>query len=41
MEQNLKEWSTNNWPSLKPIPWASTNFPDIINDILLRLQTGA
>ena len=25
MEQRLREWPTNNWPNLRPIPWASTN----------------
>lgn len=24
--QRQKEWHTNNWPNLKPIPWASINF---------------
>ena len=24
MEQRLREWPTNDWPNLGPIPWAST-----------------
>ena len=40
MEQRLREWPTNNWPNLRPIPWANTN-PNAINDTVLCLQTGA
>jgi hypothetical protein len=25
MEQRLREWPTNDWPNLRPIPWASTS----------------
>ena len=25
MEQRLREWPTNKWPNLRPIPWASIN----------------
>ena len=40
MEEKLREWPTNNWPNLRPIPWASQT-PDTINDTLLCLQTEA
>jgi hypothetical protein len=39
MEQRLREWPTNNWPNLRPIPWASSN--PCYNETLLYLQIGA
>jgi hypothetical protein len=36
MEHGLKDWPTNEWPNLRPIPRAL--IPDI--DTLLCLQTG-
>jgi hypothetical protein len=37
----VKEWPKNKDPNLKPIPWVNIPVPDIINDTLLCLQTGA